>query len=400
MTSSTSAPRFDQQHDSRSIDVLRGYAILMVIGMHVIGHVPNLAWPAKRVLLLGANGVQLFFIASAVTLLMSWHRERMMPLAPRLGRFLTNRFFRIAPLYFLAILFYWLFENYQVADFSLERLVATLLFYNAWSPYLIPTVGGWKTVPGGWSISVEFMFYLAFPVFAFSVTTVRRAVLFVAVAYAVMVGAAIHGQHLYPEISSAAREHFLFFWPPNQLIVFAIGFLLYRAIKSDPVQAWVQRSRLNGGSATVLFGMSVLLIQFYPAEDWPLLNLLLPQHLLLSLCFASWALFLLLKPTAVATPQLIVNVGKMSFSIYLLHFAGLAVMDALLEKVWPLGETGIASIAYAATLLVAGAFVSYQVARLTYRFVEKPMIRYGKSIHPGGPVASPNSRPAGHQSPR
>lgn len=215
-----------------------------------------------------------------------------------------------------------------------------------------------------------------------------------------MVGAAIHGQHLYPEISSAAREHFLFFWPPNQLIVFAIGFLLYRAIKSDPVQAWVQRSRLNGGSATVLFGMSVLLIQFYPAEDWPLLNLLLPQHLLLSLCFASWALFLLLKPTAVATPQLIVNVGKMSFSIYLLHFAGLAVMDALLEKVWPLGETGIASIAYAATLLVAGAFVSYQVARLTYRFVEKPMIRYGKSIHPGGPVASPNSRPAGHQSPR
>lgn len=393
MTSSANR-QFDQQQNSRSIDALRGYAILFVIAMHVIGHVPNLVWPAKRLLLLGATGVQLFFIASAVTLLMSWHREQALPLGPRVGRFLLNRFFRIAPLYFLAIPFYWFFENHALADFSLGKLLSTILFYNAWTPYLIPTVGGWKTVPGGWSISVEFMFYLAFPLLALLVTTVRRAALFVTVSYFLMVGASIYGQHLYPEISKAARENFLFFWPPNQLIVFAIGFLLYRCVKSDKVQNWVQHSRLNANSVTAMFVGAILAAQFHPGDSMPLLSLLLPQHLLLSILFAAWSLFMLLKPTALAAPGMIVNVGRMSFSIYLIHFAGLVVMESLLASLWPFGTAGMASIAYAGLLMAAATFASYQLARLTYRFVEKPMIRYGKSIYAGGPDYSSSTLPA------
>lgn len=388
MTLLTAASRFDQQQNSRAIDALRGYAILLVIGMHVLGYVPTLVWPAKRLLILGANGVQLFFIASAVTLLMSWNREHGLPLTPRIGRFLTHRFFRIAPLYFLAIVFYWFFDNTPTTEFSLEKLLATLLFYNAWSPYLIPTVDGWKTVPGGWSISVEFMFYLAFPLLALSVTTVRRAVAFVILAYAVMVAASVCGQHLYLEITSEAREHFLFFWPPNQLIVFAIGFLLYRAIKSVIVQAWVQRSRLDASSATAILATALLLIQFYPGKEMLLLTILLPQHLLLSVLFAGWTLFMILKPTAPAAPGIVVNVGKMSFSIYLIHFAALASINPLLAKIWPFGITGAVSIPYAATLLAVAAVASYQVARLTYRCIEMPFIRYGKSLHVGGQVLS------------
>lgn len=398
MTSSA-IRQFDQQQNSRSIDALRGYAILFVIAMHVIGHVPNLVWPAKRFLLLGANGVQLFFIASAVTLLMSWQREQALPLRRRIGHFLSNRFFRIAPLYFLAIPFYWFFENHAFADFSFGKLLSTILFYNAWSPYLIPTVGGWKTVPGGWSISVEFMFYLAFPLLALLITTVRRAALFVTASYFLMLGASIYGQHLYPEISKAARENFLFFWPPNQLIVFAIGFLLYRCIKSEKVQDWVQRSRLNADSATAMFVAAILTAQFRPGESMPLLSLVLPQHLLLSIFFAAWSLFMLLKPTALAAPGMIVNVGKMSFSIYLIHFAGLVVMESLLARLWPFAVTGVASIAYAGVLMAAAAFVSYQLARLTYRFIEKPMIQYGKSIHAASSDFSASTLPAVHNSP-
>jgi peptidoglycan/LPS O-acetylase OafA/YrhL len=391
MTSLSAAGKFDQQHDSRAIDALRGYAILLVICMHVLDHVPTLVWPAKRLLILGTHGVQLFFIASAVTLLMSWSREQAQPLAPRIGRFLINRFFRIAPLYFLAIAFYWFFENIQVADFSIEKLLATLLFYNAWSPYLIPTVGGWKTVPGGWSISVEFMLYLIFPLLALSVTTVRRAALFVVLAYAVMLGASVYGQHLYPEISGSARENFLYFWPPNQLIVFALGFLLYRAIKSDAVQAWAQRSRLNASSATALLGTALLLAQFYPGGNLSLLTFLLPKHLLLSLLFTGWTLFMILKSTALTAPRIVTNVGKMSFSIYLIHFAALGLMNMLLAKLWPFGITGAASVPYTSILLTAATLVSYQVARITYRFIEKPFIRYGKSLHIGGMVLSPRT---------
>jgi peptidoglycan/LPS O-acetylase OafA/YrhL len=208
-----------------------------------------------------------------------------------------------------------------------------------------------------------------------------------------MLGAEIYGPHLYPEISSAAREYFLFFWPPNQLIVFALGFLLYRAIKSAAVREWVGSSRLNASSATAIFGATLLLAQFHPSSNLLLLDLLLPKHLLLSLLFAGWALFMILKPTPLATPSIVVNIGKMSFSIYLIHFAALGVVNTLLAKLWPFPTTGVASIPYAGILLTVATIASYQVARITYRFIEKPFIRYGKSLYGGSRVLSPSIAP-------
>lgn len=384
MTLLDATNRFDQQQNSRAIDALRGYAILLVICVHVFGHVPTLIWPVKRLLVLGHTGVQLFFIASAVTLLMSWNRESGQSLPVRVTQFLNNRLFRIAPLYVLAIIFYWFFENRTLNDFTMERLVATLLFYNAWSPYLLPTVGGWMPAPGGWSISVEFMFYLLFPLLAMTVTTVRRAVLFLLLSYAVMLTASIYGLRLYPEISNDARTHFLFFWPPNQLVIFAVGFLLYQAIKSPTVQRWVRESHFNANSATVILGATLLVVQFYAKENWPVLTVLLPQHLLMALLFAVWALFMIVKPAALAAPTLIVNIGRMSFSIYLLHFAAIVLMSGLLTRIWPFPVSGAASVIYVSVLLAISTLASYQIARLTYQFVEKPMIRYGKSRHGRG----------------
>jgi peptidoglycan/LPS O-acetylase OafA/YrhL len=51
---------FDQQDHLQVIDALRGYAILIVIAVHTLGYVPDLAWPVKRVLTMGFYGVQLF----------------------------------------------------------------------------------------------------------------------------------------------------------------------------------------------------------------------------------------------------------------------------------------------------------------------------------------------------
>jgi len=62
---------FDQQDHLQVIDALRGYAILIVIAVHTLGHVPDLVWPVRRVMVVGFYGVQLFFLASAVTLMMS-----------------------------------------------------------------------------------------------------------------------------------------------------------------------------------------------------------------------------------------------------------------------------------------------------------------------------------------
>ena len=81
------------------IDALRGYAILMVIAVHSSQYFRDL--PLQALLDQGARGVQLFFVASAITLCMSWTaRDDGAP------PFYVRRFFRIAPMFYLALLFF------------------------------------------------------------------------------------------------------------------------------------------------------------------------------------------------------------------------------------------------------------------------------------------------------
>ena len=371
---------FDQQDHLEVVDALRGYAILLVICVHSLGHARDLVWPAKRLLTLGFYGVQLFFMASALTLLMSWSRSND-PFGKRSGKFLIRRFFRIAPLYYLAIVFYWFAYQAKPEDFSFDLLISTLFFYNAWSPYLTPTVDAWTPVPGGWSISVEFCFYFAFPFLAMVVTNIRRAVIFFLIALVIMIAAAIGGMHLYPELTFEERSNFLYYWPPNQLIIFSLGFLLYHCIKSDSVRRWVIASRITANGASIALGLALVALSFYGPKkffNWSLL--LPPTHLVISLLFLAWAIVLVIKPRGFAINPAITGLGKVSFSAYILHFSVLKYAGILLSQVWPFATVGAASIPYALTLLAASIVVTRYVSALSYRYIEQPFVVLGKSI--------------------
>ena len=369
-----------------AIDALRGYAILMVIGVHTLPFVPALAWPAKRLLLLGVYGVQLFFLASAVTLMMSWSRSKQ-ALPARCRTFYLHRVLRIAPLYFLAIAFYWLVNRRSAADFSASVLSATLLFYNAWSPYFIRTVPGWTPVPGGWSIGVEFCFYFIFPVLAMSLTTLRRSACFVLLALLVLVAGAQLGAGLYPELSAEQRANFLYFWPPNHLIVFALGCLLYHLLHLPSLRALVATRRIGSNGASVALLLALWALSLYGMRkqfDWA--HGLPPTHVLITLCFMPWALVLILKGGRVLVNRAIVAFGKVSFSIYILHFAVLELADAILRRSWSLPATGIWSLAYEFGLLVLTCAISFALAKLTYRYIEKPGIDLSRSLTRGRSV--------------
>jgi len=371
---------FDRQDHLQVVDALRGYAILLVIAVHSIGHNKDLVWPVIRPLLLGFYGVQLFFLASALTLLMSWSRSDD-SFARRSGKFLIRRFFRIAPLYYLAVLFYWFAYQAKPADFSIELLLGSLLFYNAWSPYLVPTVPGWTPVPGGWSIGVEFCFYFIFPFLAVLVTTLRRAIVFFFVALAIMIAAAIGGMHLYPELSLEERSNFLYFWPPNQLVIFALGFLLYHCVKNQSIRQRLSASSVTANNASialccVLFGTS-----FYGPRkffDWSLG--LPPTHLLISLFFLVWTIVLVIKPKGWIINSAIIGLGKVSFSAYILHFAVLKYVGVFFKQVWPFSTLGMGSIPYSLALLVTAIVITRYVSGITYRYLEQPFINLGKSI--------------------
>ena len=166
------------------IDSLRGIPILMVILVHipfVEGIVPAKSYFHEKVNLFidnGHLGVNLFFVVSAFTLMLSHQRRQYEEHANR--NFFIRRFFRIAPMYYLAIV-YFTFAYYTGFDFSnlnwenvpKKELLTNVLFINGLFPEYIH-----RYVPGGWSITVEFTFYALFPFLFSRIKDINKAVVF------------------------------------------------------------------------------------------------------------------------------------------------------------------------------------------------------------------------------
>ena len=204
------------------IDALRGYAILGVIVVHVAQYVPKLEWPLSVIAIEGARGVQLFFIASALTLMLSWHSR-----SDGVAAFYIRRVFRIAPMFWLAIP---LFISLDGLGIVWPHILATALFVHGFHPQTIDSI-----VPGGWTIGVEMTFYAAFPLLAWWIRSWQVAALaFVAS----VLGAAL----LYPitiEIFAALTpdqsyeqiKGFSFLWFPTQLPAFLMGILVFQLLR-------------------------------------------------------------------------------------------------------------------------------------------------------------------------
>jgi peptidoglycan/LPS O-acetylase OafA/YrhL len=138
------------------IDALRGYAILMVIGVHSSQYFEYLA--TNTLVGAGARGVQLFFVASGVTLCLSWMTRNDGAIA-----FYVRRLFRIAPMFYLAIVFFVVVNRlgpnmYAPDGVGLRHILMSATFTHGLMPDTITSL-----VPGSWSIADEMMFYAAFP---------------------------------------------------------------------------------------------------------------------------------------------------------------------------------------------------------------------------------------------
>jgi len=136
------------------LDVLRGAAVLLVLGRH-IGHPPQLPEPLQTVVggwyRCGWVGVDLFFVLSGFLVsglvFAEWQRTG----GFAAGRFLIRRGFKIYPafylLWFLVLLEQWISGR----GFDVARLLSEFLFLqNYWPPEWSHT----------WSLAVEEHFYL------------------------------------------------------------------------------------------------------------------------------------------------------------------------------------------------------------------------------------------------
>jgi peptidoglycan/LPS O-acetylase OafA/YrhL len=339
------------------IDALRGYAILMVIAVHSSQYFSDLSPTTKALADQGARGVQLFFVASAMTLCMSWKARHDGAIA-----FYIRRFFRIAPMFYLTLPVFLYFRGwgpsiYAPDGIGLRHVVMSITFTHGFMPDTITSV-----VPGSWSIADEMMFYAMFPLLmairirirfnTAAVLTVLATILCV-VLQRYVAGAA--GRIADPTWR-AAWGTFYFLWLINQLPCFLFGILVARWIE--------EKKQVRRPAALVLLSIGLgVWVTLFP-NSFPLLGkLVVPAQA--GLLFAAFALGL-----SKWQPKLLVNpvigwIGKVSYSGYLLH---LLIITSGLS--FPRENFAVVFASLAA--------ITIGISTITYLCVEKPFNRLGR----------------------
>ena len=351
------------------IDAVRGVAILGVMAVHCSQAIPASSTWLQYAMLVGIRGVQLFYLASAITLCMSWNRRSVRELCPTRNYFL-RRFWRIAPLFYLAIGGYLLLDGWGPRTWAPNGVRSwfvpvTIMMAHGWHP---ETING--IVPGSWSIAVEFTFYIILPIILSVVTTPGRAVVLLAIAMALCVANTWLMPQVwaprYPDTQEYLVDAFTFFNFFSQLPVFAIGVSTYFAIRD--------RS-FRGVVASVVLGVCTSLASIWlRGAEFTIPNIV-KNHVVFSAGLSAIVVFLSMYPSAVVVNSVTLFLGKLSYGLYLIHFATIH----FLAKVFAahVGDRGdIQSIAF----FFLTACVSALLAAVANRVVEEPGIALGKRI--------------------
>ncbi|MGY1703289.1 acyltransferase family protein [Geodermatophilus sp. SYSU D00697] len=383
----------------RPLTGLRAVAAVWVVVYH-FHFTPGLDYsgywePLRPVLRAGATGVDLFFVLSGFVIALTYlERVGRKPSPRRVAAFLWARVCRIWPVYALVTTLYggWLlYKATQVSDgylayqtsqpvLDLPQYLLQLSMVQLWWH---PESSGESWMGSAWSISAEWLAYVAFPLVAVLLWRIRNAplVLLGATAVLAMVPLSymtyVHGGPVLPW-SWLLRIGAAF-------LAGALTCLVVRRIRQTPR---VQRAAATWAGAAVgaiavglwwgdwrgidndhsAFGGIVVV--FFP---------LLVGALALSTSGVS----------AFLSKEWVVHGGRISFALYLVHIPVFEVFWTLIGW-WPKIAVGTSLWAL---LLVPVLLSTLVLAHVCYRYVEEPARRWLRRFTPGRPRAVAARRP-------
>ncbi len=341
-----------------SLDGLRGLLALSVAAYHFSGwtHVFGRGTPASSaVAVLGIYGVEGFFIISGFCF---FHLYGETGLDARgLRGFHLKRYLRIAPLYYVALVLN-VVGAQPVGPLTWTRALENLtLTFGLFHP-------NHARVLGGWSIGIEYVFYLVFPLLVWLVR--RRSVLY-AVTLALMALAVVHG--ISAPVSESIWVRFdRYVEVPNHAFLFLWGGVI--ADLRRRVSARVSSAGLFFGLTTLVLlcaaGQPPFQDHFDVMAGWPRVGLLVA-------CFVMVLLVALHAPSEGLLQRALGWLGDHSYAVYLLH--PLAVSLALWLVPVERSPRGVFALAMGLTLVFAA---------LSRALVERPAIALGKRLSGGG----------------
>ncbi len=347
------------------IDSLRALAIISVIIVHANEYgSSDLPGVVTKFVNNGARGVQLFYLASAFTLFLSF-KSRLLKEKLPIRNFFIRRFFRIAPMYYLGVCYY-LFqdgfgERYWLGDekyISVLNIISNITFTHGFNPYWINSL-----VPGGWSIAVEMTFYLMLPFLFSKIKKLSHAFNFFILSQLTNYLLSIVLIQ-FPLISdNQLWKDYLFLYFSSQLPVFALGIILYFIV--------IENESIKTISAKSIFTAGLILISAVCKGD----QLIIPGHIFIAIGFLFLGYALSFAKWSLITNPPMNYIGKISFSMYLVHFAVLYWLTRLgLIDYWANGLLN-----YLTRLLIVLAFTVF-ISSILYRLIEIPFQNLGKKI--------------------
>jgi peptidoglycan/LPS O-acetylase OafA/YrhL len=280
-------------------------------------------------------------------------------------------------MYYVAV-FYSLWQHglgprYWLADapgLTPANILANLLFIHDFSPYWINGI-----VTGGWSVGVETTFYLILPYLFSKIKNINGAVklFFISIIIkgilhqVVMPLNPIQVVEWNPRASQNLWNYYLGFYFPNQFPTFVLGIIMYFII--------AEKQTLSGFSGKLLLLVSVGLLWVFKM-DTSFRNNFLPEDCYMSvITLVIFVIALSKYKFRLFVNPLITHIGKISYSMYLVHFP---VLD-LLAKYNFIDYVDSPLVNYHVRFLITAGLSAF-ISTLTYHFIEVPFQQTGRGI--------------------
>ncbi|MGC6488217.1 MAG: acyltransferase family protein [Planctomycetota bacterium] len=376
----------------RNLDGVRGLAILLVVFFHLPTE-PGWGGALGLTLPFGWMGVQLFFVLSGFLITRILLRDKGDRLGAYLKRFYVRRVLRIFPLYY----------GYLLVLALVYAATAVPAQLETYWPYLTTFTWNWTRADAGWeesnrfvhlwSLSVEEQFYLFWPLLVFALP--RRGVQLAAVA--AIVGCPFVRMSFADVYAARGLDAYTVYdatyWNTlGQLDAFAWGALLALAPAATLARVPARAALAVAAAAFLVAGVGWQLYTVAPpapladahlevtlatAGYWFPLGLPTPlgaasaQHVwgytLIDMLSAALVLYAVTRPpTWLLANRVVVDVGQVSYGMYVLHLPVLALVT------W-LGAGALEVTSWAGAVVYLATL--YGASKAVFLLWERPFLR-------------------------
>jgi peptidoglycan/LPS O-acetylase OafA/YrhL len=344
------------------LDGLRFYAFLGVFVCHTLPfeasfyhglHLP-MPWLWGATVKAGAAGVDLFFALSAFLITSLLLREREETGDISLKHFYLRRILRIWPLYFLVIGL-GLVLSHTMANQHLRwyYVAGYLLFAGNW---VHAVFGRPESIAFPlWTVSIEEQFYLIWPLL---VKRLERRGLVVAAVVILLLATVCRIGFVLAGVSGG----YIYYGSTARCDSIALGILI--ALFSDRLPELTRTARLLlvGGGLVGWIAASACLTD----QPGPISMREVPGRLIIALAAGAMLYGCLYSRSKLLTSAWAVQLGKVSYGLYLLHLTGLLLAKSILHPISGTALLATKAVGFVLTLLLAFA---------SYRWVESPFLR-------------------------